>query len=556
MVPVLLWVILRIVHLAVMQTVTQEIKSDYVVYNSTIKVGATSTEMKRSKSDTNLDKLRATPAAAAPKHKGKAKRSTGSRQLNPTGNNSPSMEALKGQTLIDETHDIIDMPYGPRGTFTICHPGSLLQGPSREETANGQIPKSAAAGVLDKGDGAGDAVHEGPAAAVETLGKAPSSWLRYPFRGLGKKRKTTGTSQETVLTETMSEQSESRESIDISTDELRNLDLVEKYHGPVRMDCIDTTDVASDEPPDPDMYTPTSLPRTAIHSGKTTLTVPASSHVAEDHTTHAYEPHVQRQVQRKGSANFSGGPALPAAHAWRTADERGVPDIGESNADVQQQLASSSPPQRPRRPPKRQTGKSMIPRLPKKWLKKIRSLAAKGGKKKTTSMHGAANGVAYSSELKYPSAEDGDADRGYPDEEEEDWDQATTSRTESFIIETSPLDANNLTNSGSTPGNALGVYPLAHEQRNLMKETPLSRAAGSQSDRSKWASRMKKLIRYQSKSLRFESGSPLSRPKQRQQEEEQQQQEEQQPPANASLNNIAERSTGAVDHGNGTSVPA
>jgi hypothetical protein len=398
----------------VVQTVTQEIQSavDYVVYDSPVR--GTSTEMKRSKSDTNLTKL----ARTLPKRlKGKSKQSS----QTPT-HESPTLEALQEQATVDEAHDVITMPYGPHGAFRIFHPGSV------------QAPPSAQAPVTPPSTAQAQPIPGPPALVDEPEAvRPPSSRLRNPFRGLVRKRKP---SHESVLTETMSEQSGSLGSIDFST-ELKNLELAETYHGPVRMDLIDTS-VAPDEPPE--MFVPRSGPMLEpIMSGKPTSTAPApNSHSAQVPTTDEEASQPLEQVENQSSPVANDGSKLRA-------------------------------------------GKPAMSRLPKIWYQKIKSLAAKTGKRKKKKLEDG-NGVAYSSELKYPSGED----------DHEGWD-ATVSRSESMSREFPPLDAAKH-NGGESP-----------ELRKLVQETPQSRAAGSQSDRSDWASKLKQRLRHQSQSLRFEA---------------------------------------------------
>ncbi|KAG0559668.1 hypothetical protein KC19_10G122000 [Ceratodon purpureus] len=126
----------------------------------------------------------------------------------------------------------------------------------------------------------------------------------------------------------------------------------------------------------------------------------------------------------------------------------------------------------------------IISSLPKIWYKKIKSLTVKDKKKKKTQD---ANGVAYPLELaQYPSSRYGDQDNYFVEGEMD-----LTTRT-----------ARGEWNPDFPTKSARGDSP---ELRKLMQETPQGRAAGSQSDRSNWASKEKIRIRDQSISLRLES---------------------------------------------------
>ena len=428
-----------VVGTAMQTTATQEITQssaiDYAAYSSPLR--SNSTEMKRSKSDTNLKAHDRTP----PKRpKGKSKQ--GTRSNTPPENSSPlqhtSREALQEQAPIGETHDPIIMPYGPLGAFRIIHPGSLQAPGSRTKTKASPAQPPPNLRIMDQEDA------ESPV--------MPPPGRRTRLRGFLRKRRP---SQENLLADsTVSEHSGSLESIDIFTD-LKNLD-----------DPANNL-IAPEEPPDMFIRGSTSQLEPII-SGKVSASLAAAAAGSgAAHSLQVSTPNGSDGLQELAASQF---PLAQVDHQGDSAHASGELPV---------------PPAHPT--PQGSQAKPKMSSLPKSWWKKIKSLTAKAGRKKTKKAgRDTANGLAYS--LKHHLNGDHDG---------EDW------GSESFTLESSPFDGANLhrNNSLGTPGSGADDSP---ELRKLIQETPQSRAAGSQSDRS-WASKWTQRIRDQSKSLRFDS---------------------------------------------------
>lgn len=449
------------------QTVTQEIKtsSSAVYYTSPDRAS----EITRSKSETNLERLRTPLDFEGSKHS--SQNSTGEPAF---------LEALHEQTPIGESHDIIHMPYGPPGAFTIFHPGlaSPLRFPLSKETE----PLVTKSSELDKGGGA----------------ELKQRRLRYFQR---RKRRNSGVtnSQENIQVDTMSEGDSS--SVDFSA-ELKDF-IPEPYHGPVKMtlDCPGTTDIAQ-EPPLMDQLAPLSVISSShlepILSGKTPTT-PAINmffDTAEGNiTAFGSGAAAEGGGDARGSPLLSGGPKVENSSAVTNLNVERLKT--DELADLPTSSSGSHLQRRPKSSPKRQSAKPIFS-LPTTWYKKMTLLAKRAKRKKRHEK----SEVVHSSELKYPSGYYAEGDRPVPFYHEDSDTSIPSGPQTSFLFE-SPLETKRITNAGGTPGTTqFGDSP---EQRKIINSR--SSASGSQSDRH-WASKVKKLIPDQfrtSQSFRHES---------------------------------------------------
>lgn len=461
---------LESLFLVVTQTVTQEIKtsSSAVNYASPNRESETT----RSKSETNLERLRTALSSEGSKH---------SRQ-NSSGEPAFLEPLLEQNPNIGESHDIIHMPYGPPGAFTIFHPGlvsPLRFPPAKKETE----PFVTNSYEHDKGGGA----------------EINQRRLRYFQRR--KRRSSRGTnSHENVLADTMSE-GDSASSVDFPAD-LKDF-IPEPYHGPVRLtlDCPRTTDIGPAEPPFIDQLAPLSVNLDShlepILSGKTPP-MPAINMFfgsAENNLTTLGTGAAFAGVDSGSSPRLSSGPK-----------ERGnaVTDLNvkgpktDKLADLPASSSGSHPQRRPKSSPKRQSARPILS-LPTTWYRKM-TLVAKRAKRKNRREKG---DIVYSSELKYPSGYYAEGDRPVPFYHEDSDTSIPSGPQASFLFE-SPPDTKCITTASGTPGTAQGGD--SPEQRKIVNSGSRS-ASGSQSDRH-WASKVKKFFPDQfrtSQSFRHES---------------------------------------------------
>ncbi|XP_024399018.1 uncharacterized protein [Physcomitrium patens] len=419
---------------AMCETVSQDLKtsSSAVDYISPTRVPG----MPRSKSDTNLPRI-ATSKVPVSRH----------RRRNSSGDSALS-EVFGEQKPHGDKIDFIDMPYGPRGAFTIFHPGlqtPLLFTPARDASKASETDKS---------------------------GEFKQS-RRYRWIRRMRKQNGGNNSLEGLQTDGMSEQScFSGSSADFSTD-LRDFNP-DQYRGPVKMNLEDV------EPPLMDMA-PSIVPihvsgqLEPIQSGKTPTT-PAINQFFGNAPRDTFAP-APGEVDSRPSP-VSGGSNMETTSILSNEEGHKGEGIGDAA------FASSQPVQRLRTSPKRQSGKPSFS-LPSTWYKKMRLLAKRSKKKKRNDK----GEVAFSSELKYPVGEYAEGDHRAVSFYHEDSDQSFPSGPQTFIFE-SPLETRHMANAGN-PGNAQVDSP---QQRLIINSSSSSAAnSGSQSDRH-WASKVKRLI--------------------------------------------------------------
>jgi hypothetical protein len=447
-----------------MQTVTQEIKTSSSAADHTSPSRAS--EIKRSKSEANLERLRTPLDFEGSKHS--SQNSAGEPAL---------LEARHEHTPIGESHDIIHMPYGPPGAFTIFHPG--LVSPLRSPLSKGTEPLVTESSELDKGGGA----------------EIKQRRLRY-FRRRKRMNNSGGTNfLENIQADTMSEGDSS--SVDFSA-ELKDF-IPEPYHGPVKMtlDCAGATDIALAEPPLMDQLAPLNSHLEPILGGKTPTTPAINMFFGNaEGNISAFRSGAtaEGEVDTRDSL-LSGRPKVESGSAVTNLNVGGLKT--DKLAGLPTSSTGSHPQRRRRSSPKRQPAKPIFS-LPTTWYKKM-TLLAKRAKRKTRHEK---SEVVSSSELKYPSGYYAEGDRPVSFYHEDSDTSIPSGPQASFHFE-SPLDTKRITNAGGTPGTAqFGDSP---EQRKIINSR--SSASGSQSDRH-WASKVKKLIPDQfrtSQSFRHES---------------------------------------------------